>query len=56
MGRVHTIMAEENKEYLQSLAGYIDSKLREVTAHPSFKRCHLKTNNYSLIQSGRRLY
>lgn len=42
MGKVHTIMGNENKEYLQRLATYIDTKLREVTAHPSFRRMSLE--------------
>lgn len=42
MGKVYTIMASEDKEYLQKVATYIDSKLREVTSHPSFRRMSLE--------------
>ncbi len=42
MGKVHTIIGNENKEYLQKLATYIDTKLREVTSHPSFRRMSLE--------------
>lgn len=42
MGKVYTIMATEDRDYLQRLATYIDSKLREVTSHPSFRRMSLE--------------
>lgn len=42
LGKVHTIMADEDKEYLQRLATYIDTKLREITAHPDFRKMSLE--------------
>lgn len=37
LGKVHTIVADEDKQYLQNLASYIDYKLREVINHPSYR-------------------
>lgn len=38
MGKVYTISGQENKEYLQRVASYLDRKIREISEAQDFNR------------------
>ncbi|MDO5695195.1 MAG: cell division protein ZapA [Eubacteriales bacterium] len=45
MGKVYTIAGDENKEFLQRIARYMDDKMQEVSKSPNFNRMSMDYKN-----------